>query len=357
MIRILTMTFFILLLSVISSKGQTDFRVMSYNVENLFDTEDNPLTADEEFLPSGNRHWTGGRFYHKLQQVAKVITAAGEWSTPALVGLCEVENDSVLVRLLHQTPLRQHHYRYCMTHGEDTRGINVALLYQRDKFRYLGHAEQPVRFTRKQHKHTRNILHVWGEVLTGDRLDIFVCHFPSRYGGEKESEQDRFDAARTLRSLCDSVYALRPAPHILIMGDFNDTPDDISIRQILDAHPFPIRWASVPDSMRIESQTDRHPFLRLCNLFAERKTHPSGSHKYQGEWSQLDQIIVSSALADTTAAMHIVPGNARIFSPPFLLIKDKTWRGERPFRSYYGFKYEGGYSDHLPIIADFLLSK
>lgn len=357
MIRILTMTLFILLLSTAFSKGQTDFRVMSYNVENLFDTEDDPLTADNEFLPSGNRHWTAGRFYHKLQQVAKVITAAGEWSTPALVGLCEVENDSVLVRLLHQTPLRQQHYRYCMTHGDDTRGINVALLYQRDKFRYLGHAEQPVRFTRKQHKHTRHILHVWGEVITGDRLDIFVCHFPSRYGGEKESEADRFDAARTLRSLCDSVYALCPTPHILIMGDFNDTPDNTSLRQILDAHPFPIRWASVPDSMRIESQTDRHPFLRLYNLFAERKTTPSGSHKYQGEWSQLDQIIISSALADTTAAMHLVPGSARIFSPPFLLTKDKTWRGERPFRTYYGFKYEGGYSDHLPIIVDFLLSK
>ena len=186
MTRILTMTFFILTLFSLPSQGQTDFRVMSYNVENLFDTKDDPFTADNDFLPSGNRHWTPGRFYHKLQQLAKVITAAGEWSTPALVGLCEVENDSVLVRLLNYTPLRRQHYRYCMTHGQDTRGINVALLYQRDKFRYRGHTEHPVRFTRKQHKHTRNILHVWGDVITGDRIDVFVCHFPSRYGGEKE---------------------------------------------------------------------------------------------------------------------------------------------------------------------------
>ena len=212
MARTLTMTFFILTLFSLPSQGQTDFRVMSYNVENLFDTKDDPLTADNDFLPSGNRHWTSGRFYHKLQQLAKVITAAGEWSTPALIGLCEVENDSVLVRLLDFTPLRRQHYRYCMTHGQDTRGINVAFLYQRDKFRYQGHTEHPVRFTRKQHKHTRNILHVWGDVITGDQIDVFVCHFPSRYGGEKESEPDRLDAARTLRTLCDSIHNLRPAP-------------------------------------------------------------------------------------------------------------------------------------------------
>ena len=357
MTRILTMTFFILTLFSLPSQGQTDFRVMSYNVENLFDTKDDPFTADNDFLPSGNRHWTPGRFYHKLQQLAKVITAAGEWSTPALVGLCEVENDSVLVRLLNYTPLRRQHYRYCMTHGQDTRGINVALLYQRDKFRYRGHTEHPVRFTRKQHKHTRNILHVWGDVITGDRIDVFVCHFPSRYGGEKESEPDRLDAARTLRVLCDSLHHLHPAPHILIMGDFNDTPDDMSIREILYAHPFPISCLSGSDSMPMKSRTDAYPSLHLYNLFAKDKPFFPGSHKYQGEWSQLDQLILSSSLTDTTSRMQVIPGSARIFSPPFLLTKDNTWRGERPFRTYYGFKYEGGYSDHLPLIVDFLLLK
>lgn len=358
MARILTMTFFILALFSLSSSGQADFRVMSYNVENLFDTEDDPLTADNDFLPSGNRHWTPGRFYHKLQQLAKVITAAGEWSTPALIGLCEVENDSVLVRLLNSTPLRRQHYRHCMTHGQDRRGINVALLYQRDKFRYRGHTEHPVRFTRRRHKQTRNILHVWGEVITGDRLDVFVCHFPSRYGGEKESEPDRLDAARTLRLLCDSIHSLRPAPHILIMGDFNDTPDDTSVRAILHAHPFPAPCLPASGSVPVELRTETCPPLHLYNLFAgNRQVAPPGSHKYQGEWSQLDQIILSSSLTDTTSRMQLVPESARIFAPPFLLTKDKTWRGERPFRSYYGFKYEGGYSDHLPLLVDFLLLK
>lgn len=109
--------------------------------------------------------------------------------------------------------------------------------------------------------------------------------------------------------------------------------------------------------MPIQSQTDVVAPLRLYNLFAGMKGNCPGSHKYQGEWSQLDQVIVSSALTDTTASMRIIPGSAHVFAPSFLLIKDKTWRGLRPFRTYYGFKYEGGFSDHLPLIVDFQLSK
>lgn len=360
MIRTLTIVFYLLcLLSLCNSRmtGQIPFRVMSYNVENLFDTRDDPTTADNDFLPDSDRHWTHGRYYHKLQQIAKVITAAGEWDTPALVALCEVENDSVLFRLLHHTPLRHRHYRYCMTHGGDERGINVALLYQRDRFRYAGHTEHPVRFSRRRHKQTRHILHVWGTVLGGDRLDVFVCHFPSRYGGEKESESDRFDAARTLRRLCDSVHLIRPTPHILVMGDFNDTPNDMSICKELGTEPLGKNSRSDSDVLPSRFSCDDIPPLQLYNLFAATTNSPPGSHKYQGEWNLLDQIIISASLTDTTATMHLVPGSVRIFAPPFLLTRDKTWRGRRPFRTYYGFKYEGGYSDHLPLTADFLLLK
>lgn len=341
MIKTLAVIIFFLSFITLPVSAQLDFRVMSYNVENLFDTIDNPDKNDNDFLPTGNRHWTRGRYYHKLQQIAKVISAAGEWSTPALVGLCEVENDSVLIHLLNRTPLKMQHYDYCMTHGSDTRGINTALLYQRDKFGYIGHQEHPVVFTRKQHKHTRNILHVWGKVLTLDTLDVFVCHLPSRYGGEKESEADRFDAARTLRNICDSLMQIRMTPQLLIMGDFNDTPENSSITHILSALPV----CTAPDR------------YSLYNLFADRHMlNFPGTHKYQGEWSQLDQIIVSGNLIRKESRMHVIPGSYRIFTPGFLFTKDKTWHGKRPARSYYGFKYEGGYSDHLPLITDFLLS-
>lgn len=337
--------------------AQTEFRVMSYNVENLFDTQDDPDKEDNEYLPEGNRRWTNGRYYQKLQQIAKVICAAGEWDTPALVGLCEVENDSVLIHLLNRTPLKQQHYRYCITHGEDIRGINTALLYQRDKFGYLGQTEYPILFTRKQHKQTRNILHVWGNLITGNILDVFVCHFPSRYGGEKESEQGRFDAASTLRRICDSLYRIRPTAQILIMGDFNDTPEDISIRQILAADLFPKRMHPFSEKDASSLEKGPTPTLRLYNLYADRHSlNNPGSHKYQGEWSQLDHIIVSGSLITTNASMRLLPESVRIFNSPFLLTPDKTWRGVRPKRTYHGFRYEGGYSDHLPLVADFLLS-
>lgn len=330
------------------AQQEVSFRVLWYNTENTFDCENNPATDDDEFLPAGNRHWTPKRYYHKLRQLAKVINAAGEWDTPALVGLCEVENDSVLTHLLTRTPLRRQEYRYCMTTGSDTRGIQLALLYQRDKFAYKGHNSYPVRSPRKHHRPTRDILHVWGTIATGDTLDVLLCHFPSRYGGEKETENHRLDAARTLRSLCDSLYTIRSTPQLLLMGDFNDFPTDKSIRQVLAAQPFPFHQ---PDS------GDEHEkSLILYNLFADPIRFPfAGSHKYQGEWSQLDQIIVSANLSNPTHPMRLQPASIRLFAPPFLLTTDKTWRGLRPKRTYYGYTYEGGFSDHLPLSVDWLI--
>lgn len=341
----LTITFFIFMLLPTQLSAQQSFRIMTYNVENLFDTEDDSLKDDNEFLSTGTRRWTPGRYYHKTQQIAKVITAAGEWDTPALVGLCEVENDSVLHHLLQHTQLRQQHYRYSMTHGQDTRGINVALLYQRDKFGYLGHEEHPVKFSRNAHKQTRNILHTWGKVVNGQILDVFVCHFPSRYGGEKESETDRTDAARTLRQLCDSLQTVRDKLQIIIMGDFNDTYENVSISKILNAVPI----QAIRSDVQITSDA-------LFCLIPEKSDQVKGSHKFQGEWSCIDQIIVSANLTSHQSSMHLSNYFCKIFSPSFLLTDDKTWRGKRPFRSFYGYKYEGGYSDHLPIIAEFYIS-
>lgn len=306
------------------------FRVMSYNVENLFDINSNPLTDDNDFLPSGSRRWTGKRYYHKLQQIAKVITAAGEWDTPALVGLCEVENDTVLTHLLTRTPLRNSEYRYCMTQGSDRRGINVALLYQRDKFRYIHHQSVQVRHRSSKARLTRDILHVWGNIISGDTLDIAVCHLPSKYGGEKESESRRMDAAHTLRELCDSLISVRRNPYIIIMGDFNEVPESKCLQ-------------------RIAGQDFHNPFAGKTSATVQ------GSQKYRDEWSQLDQILVYNKIPTDSSSIRFVPESARTLSFPFLLAKDKTWKGKRPFRTYHGYKYEGGFSDHLPVIADFLL--
>ncbi len=341
------------------AQQEDTIRSLWYNVENLFHFEDDPETDDNEFLPSGNRHWTPGRYYHKLRQLARVITAAGEWDTPALVGLCEVENDSVVAHLLHRTPLRRQQYRYCMGNSADPRGIRTALLYQRDRFALLGHTSIPIRSTGKRRKLSRDILHAWGRIANGDTLDIMLCHFPSRYGGEKETEASRTDAARTLRVLCDSLHHERKTPQLLLMGDFNDTPDDASIREILRAAPLPTMAAIAPATGIVASTSGgaaSPDSLTLYNMFASPTTlaYP-GSHKYQGEWSQLDQMIICDGLADPSHTMYLLPGSARLFCPAFLLTNDKTWRGVRPKRTYYGYTYEGGFSDHLPLVADWVI--
>ena len=305
------------------------FRVMFYNVENLFDTYDDPHKSDNDFLPNGSMRWTPNRYYSHLRKTAQVISAIGEWGTPALCGLCEVENDTVLVHLLNRTPLQEQHYNYCITTENDPRGINNALIYQRDKFKYLGHASERILFSNKN-KRSRDILHVWGEIINGERLDVFVCHFPSRTGGEKETEQDRIDAAKTLRRLCDSLFSINEKSNIIAMGDFNDNPSDKSVQTILKGS---------------ESKYD------LIHLFADsKKLNFHGTHKFQNEWSQLDQMMISNNLN-----RYLKDGSPQIFAADFLLSK-KNNRGEQsPLRNYSGTFYRNGYSDHLPIVADFLL--
>jgi predicted extracellular nuclease len=316
--------------------GQNNFRVLFYNVENLFDTADNPHKNDEEFLPDGRRHWSQKRYYTKINNLAKVIGSAGEWDTPAVIGLCEVENEKTVSDMVKNSPLKKSDYRFVITNSPDRRGINVALLYQRDRFKYLGHQSYAIRFPYNKRKATRDILHVTGRVLSRDTVDVFVCHFPSRRGGEKESEPDRIYAASVLRSKADSLRRIRRNANIIIMGDFNDEPSNKSIARTLNA---------LPVSQKPEAK-------KLYNLFRhfEKKT---GSYKYQGKWNMLDQIIVSGNLISGGSSFKVLPYTATIFSRKFMLTDDKTKGGKRPRKTFHGMKYESGYSDHLPVYVDF----
>jgi predicted extracellular nuclease len=309
---------------------------MFYNVENLFDTADNPHKNDEEFLPDGRRHWSQKRYYTKINNLAKVISSAGEWGVPAIIGLCEVENEKVIRDLIHHSPLKKTDYRFVVTNSPDRRGINVALLYQRDQFKYLEHRAYAIRFPYNKRKATRDILHVTGQVLSRDTVDVFVCHFPSRRGGENESEPDRVYVASVLRSKADSLMHIRKNAHIIVMGDFNDEPSNKSIAQTLNALSIPQK----PET------------TQLYNLFRhfEKKT---GSYKYKDQWNMLDQIIVSGNLLSGSNSFKVLPHTATIFSRHFMLTEDKTNGGKRPRKTFNGMKYESGYSDHLPVIVDF----
>ncbi|MCR5713942.1 MAG: endonuclease/exonuclease/phosphatase family protein [Bacteroidales bacterium] len=324
--------------SAASSDGMTppasadEYVVMCYNVENLFDTEDDPRTSDNEFTPSGTNHWTMSHYWEKLQHLYEVIAHVGGWSAPAIVGMTEIENRAVLEALMEDTPLKRAGYAAVHYDSPDPRGIDVALLYRTDLVRVLNSSALPVRFDGQPDRRTRDILHV--EALLGtDTVHFFVNHWPSRGGGERESAPLRQQAARTLRRAVDAVLRDDRSARILIMGDFNDTPDDLSV----------IRY------LRAEQRFDGLQPGALFNLTCELRRTEKGSYKYQGQWDFLDQMIVSEGFLNAPSGLFVRPDAMRLFSPDYLLEDDRSYLGKKPFRMYQGPQYHGGYSDHLPV--------
>lgn len=313
--------------------AQEPFRVMFYNVENLFDTKNDSLKNDEEFLPDAPKKWTYHRYKEKLTKIAKVVIASGNENIPDLVGLTEVENDSCMRDLVKYSPLREAGYRYVMTNSPDARGIDVALLYQRSTFKLLDKEEITIPHEKLGRSPTRNILYVSGQVISGDTLDVFVCHMPSRAGGEERSEPFRMATCYVLKAAVDVVMNARKNPNILIMGDFNDYPYNRSLTQMLGA-------------AKPKKKADPHT---LYNLMYGMK---GGTNRYRGEWGILDQIIVSGTLLQPTNNIHTTPDKAQILRHPFLLEEDDRYGGDIPSRTYIGMKYHGGYSDHLPVCVD-----
>lgn len=322
------------------TRSQNDLRIMFYNVENLFDTEDDPLKKDNEFLPEGSMRWNRWKYEKKLRNIARVITAVGEMSPPAFVGLCEVENDRVVRDLTQHSPLRKQEYDYVMTDAPDERGIDVALLYQRDQFKLLHKQEYRIRNGKKENA-TRNILHVTGQLTNGETLDLFICHFPSRTAGRRKTEPERVTAAALLRQKVDSLFSLERKARIVIMGDFNDHPYNKSLSETLQGKK--IEPACAPD--------------KLYNLMYHRLNEKDfGSYKFRGKWEILDQFIVSGNLLREEAPVFIRGRQGEVFKAEFLLEKDETYYGKKPYRTYAGPRYLGGYSDHLPIFIDVTVS-
>lgn len=210
--------FTVVLFLATSCYTQEPFRIIFWNVENLFDCKHDSLKNDQEFLPGSLRAWHYGRYKKKIGDIARTLVAVGEWMPAALVGICEVENNRVMEDLVRYSPLKEFGYRYVMTDSPDPRGIDVALLYQRDRFRLLDHQAIRIPVAEKRGRATRDILHVSGLVLSGDTLDVFVCHFPSRAGNNKEQERFREQVARQLKQYTDSLLNIRKTPYLVIMG-------------------------------------------------------------------------------------------------------------------------------------------
>lgn len=305
-------------------------RVAFYNVENLFDTRHDSLKQDYEYLPDGIRHWTPHRYWHKLDCVARTIASLGGERWPALVGLCEVENDSVMYDLTRRSPLRAAGYQYLVTDGSDPRGIDVALLWDPYLFRLID-SEQltvPVRDLRSD-AHARPVLHVSGLLANGDTLDVFVAHFPSRRGGARASEPLRKRAAQVTLAAIDSLQTVRGQLRLLMMGDLNEDASGAAVRSL--------------------SPT-------LSPLFPAPARHQasSGSYRYRGRWEQIDQMLVSPSLLDDDGSF-VVTGTPAVYQDDDLVEREPVYGGVRPLRTFNGRRYQGGASDHLPVYADFLV--
>lgn len=293
---------------------------MEYNVENLFDTICSPRTDDAAFSPQGEKRWNTPRYLKKLGMLARAIAAAGGDRPVDLVVLCEVENDSVVSDLIGKTSLRRLGYSYLMTHGRDVRGINVALLYRPLHFRpFCAESLRP--FAEKDDRPMRDVLHVAGLAHSGDTLDIFGVHLPSRLGGLQAAKQ-RKRAARFLKAKADSVVQRRMRPRVVITGDFND---DISAKNL------------------------RHPLVETRDfvLVQPESATVGGTYKYKGEWNRLDHVLVNAEMAETSMI------SAKILTTDFLLEPDAANGGVKPRRTYQGPKYKGGVSDHLPLVVEF----
>ena len=317
-----------------NKRADTVLRVMFYNVENLFDPREDSITSDEEYQPTGMRGWTSGRLKQKQINISKVVLAVGGWEPPDLIGLCEVENFSVLYGLTNFTALKNFGYRIIHFDSPDPRGIDVALLYRPEKFRVLQSIPIKIRFPFDTASRTRDILFVRGIACKRDTINIFVNHWPSKYGGAMATIPKRNYTASVMRKYADSLLSVNPNSNILIIGDLNESPFEEGVNKVLRAKM---------DSTNL-GPNDLYDMLAGAGLSWNR-----GTIKFHETWDAIDHMIVSRPLL-----AHTTPHSLHIFDAPFLLQDDEAWFGKKPFRTYYGAKYIGGFSDHLPVYMDFI---
>lgn len=292
--------------------------VAFYNVENLMDTRNDPATQDDDMLPNAQKGWSDERYQAKLSAVAGVVAdMSNVCGYPSLLGLAEVENKAVLSDLVKQQAISGANYRFVHYDSHDERGIDVALLYRPDRFRF----ERSCSVRADVELPTRDFLMVWGE-LCGEAVLVVEVHLPSRIGGEKFTSPFRESCARQLRELVESVRSEEPQRKVIIMGDMNDTPRDISIKRILGA-----------------KSNARHLLADdIYNPFANCR---KGSMVYQYRWYLYDQILLSS---DFVTHRGCSAARGYVYRHKSLLDKKRA-----PKPSYRGAEYMGGVSDHLPV--------
>jgi len=302
------------------------YTVAFYNLENLFDTKKDPNTIDRDFLPLGKKFWTEKKYRKKVYKMGKAISSIAKDKTgkpPVLVGIAEVENASVIQDLVESEHLKSANYNFVHYDSPDERGIDVALLINEDYFT-LEHSESiPIAIyeTNGVKDYTRDALYVKG-MLNGEQVHVFVCHWPSRRDGADLTSHKRVQAAKQVTSFIERQADINDLSKVIIMGDFNDNPVDVSVKD------------------NLVTSNLYNPFEKLMNI-------TQGSLSYYSQWHLFDQIIFSHNFFKMEKGKHSFQ-NADIFDEPFLT----EWKGRKkglPFRTFSGRRYLGGYSDHFPV--------
>ncbi|MCD6661028.1 MAG: endonuclease/exonuclease/phosphatase family protein [Lentimicrobium sp.] len=327
-IILLILSIFSSLQSCAQEKKYLATTIAFYNVENLFDTIDDPNTNDAEFLPGGANRWTPQRYQAKLENMARVIAGIGNEMVkggPAIIGLSEIENRGVLEDLINTPPLKELGYEIVHYDSPDRRGVDVGLIYKPSVFKVTNSTSNRLYMPGRTDFFSRDQLVVSGELL-GEPISVIVNHWPSRRSGPEYREE----AAKLSRHLSDSLMKAHKNAKIFVMGDLNDDPIDRSVAKVLGAKGKP---ADV-------NKGD------LFNPMWQLHRDGIGSLAYRDAWNLFDQIIVSEPVLNDSKGWKL--HKAKVYNDTFLLQKDGPYAGY-PFRTFAGGAYAGGYSDHFPV--------
>lgn len=313
------------------------YKIMSYNVENLFDTVASNKYRDKDFTPNGKFEWNTQRYNAKLNNLSKVVDAVCDTTPLLFLGICEIENKKTIKHWLKNPLMAKHHLGSIYVPSKDPRGISVSLFYNKKLFKpKRNEAIHPI-FDFDSSFKARNILYVKG-YFGKEEIHVFVNHWSTRKGGAEKSDSRRIKTAELLRKKIDEIQASNTNAKIIVMGDFNDPPFAKSVAEVLNAKQ---------SELTLKENS-------LFNLMSEAAQRGKYTFDFAGEQDMLDQIIVSENFINNNCNLCIDKKRGYVFQPKWLMYKSSKF-GPMPFRTYEGYKYLGGFSDHLPVYCDLIV--
>jgi exonuclease III len=325
------------------SKDYYTISIAFYNLENLFDTENDPQTFDDDYTPTGKYLWTEKKYKSKLNNISTVISQIGKdlsGKPPIIIGVCEIENRKVLEDLIAQKLLEPYSYGIIHVDSPDRRGIDVALLYRKEMFTPTNYKNfELVLYDDKEttrRVYTRDQLLVSG-ILDDEKIHLIINHWPSRRGGEARSRSKRIKAAQLNRSIIDSLFSKDPYAKIITMGDFNDDPTNLSIKKYL----------------KTMNMKNRPSFKSLFNPMEKMHSRGIGSLAWRDGWNLFDQIILSSELTKTDFSSYRYY-KAGVYNKSYLTQMEGRYK-KYPYR--FSTDSQDGYSDHFPVYIHLIKEK